>query len=417
MEGPPADDRTIRNQNPPQGKPSSRVRPRSTVVNASWYASAVAREALFSPEEERAAALEIRSREIAFWSAFLSHGRAFQHLATLELSPSGDSEPEQQVSRADIAGLSRSARAALASGDRAASSAAAGALAAAIRERDRGRGCMKGALQWAARLCDEPGDSAPFSGGPIGPWRLRVQRAYEAQSRAKQRFARANLRLVIIIARRHDHGQMPLLDLIQEGNLGLMIAIERFDASRGFCFSTYASWWIRHAIRRGIAGIASTVRIPVHRRALAQQINGVTRRALACTGSEPTAREIAAQLGVSERTVQNLQERPNAANLSLDRSVGAPEGATFLDLLVDETSPADEALDEKEWRRTLGALLASLKPIEARVLRRRFGLDGDDSVTLDSVGGELSLTRERVRQIQVSALARLRRSLGPVHGA
>jgi RNA polymerase primary sigma factor len=238
-----------------------------------------------------------------------------------------------------------------------------------------------------------------------------VQQAHEAQKLAKQRFARANLRLVVTIARRHDRGRVPLGDLIQEGNLGLMIAVERFDPSRGFRFSTYGTWWIRHTMRRGIAGSASTVQVPLHRQARAQQINRVISRALACTGAEPTAREIAEELGVSERSVQNLRDLPNAVNLPLDRPVGAGDGTTFLDLLVDETSLADEALGDHEWRCTLTALLASLKPIEATILRRRFGLDGYESATHGSVGAEFSLSRERIRQLQESALARLRRSL------
>jgi RNA polymerase primary sigma factor len=227
---------------------------------------------------------------------------------------------------------------------------------------------------------------------------------------AKHHFARANLRLVVMLAREHDQGALPLADLIQEGNVGLMIAIERFDPDRGFRFSTYAGWWIRHAIRRAIADKASTVRVPVHHQDLTRQLAHASRRALARSGSPPSTSELARELGISERKVRDLEARPGTFSWSLDHPIGGgPNGTSFIDLLEDPATPADEVVAARATRADLEAFIAELQPLEARILERRFGLDGADPETLGSLGDELNLSRERVRQLQERAIARLRR--------
>jgi RNA polymerase primary sigma factor len=368
------------------------------------------------PEQEFTAARELEALEIAIWQALFSHPPAVEPVLDLV-------EALMDNSMSEFRGVRRLAAAAR----RSPSKQNAGKLergvarmAPKLRAVDTDRNVLDAVLAEVDRVrrgaSDRIGGGAPVNGksAPVRAWLERVARADRAAARARNAFVLANLRLVVSIARRFNHGRMALADLIQEGNIGLMKAVERYDYKRGFRFSTYASWWIRHAISRALADKGREVRLPVHMIDAYHRIARARRELQSKLGRPATVEELSQATQIAAGKIEKMRTYLVDQSLSLDRPVSEEDGRHFIEFLQDpsweEGAPADRMTTQAQTEE-LRELLRDLKPIEADILRQRFGLDDDRELTLKEIGEKYNLSRERIRQLQEQALLKMRRAL------
>jgi RNA polymerase primary sigma factor len=271
-----------------------------------------------------------------------------------------------------------------------------------LLDRD-GEARLASAVQLGIRARDEL--SQP--GKPSAESRRRLEQTARAGHQAAAEFAASNLRLVVAVARRYQHRGLELADLIQEGNLGLMRAVERFDPSLGFKFSTYAIWWIRQAITKAIADSASTIRLPAHVRDKTVALRAAEDGLQQTLGRSPSIEEIAAESRITLGEARLLQ-RASQPTVSLSAPVGENDDTELEDLLSGTEPDPEQVVTDAARSQELAQVLSHLTPSQAKVISLRYGLDGTEPATLAGTAGALGISRERARQLEARALARLR---------
>jgi RNA polymerase primary sigma factor len=382
----------------------------------SMYFRDMAELEVLRPEQEFETARRIEELELGLWRAILSFAPWGNHAADTIEASMGNPLPEFKAYRALVEKMATRAMTAQTKKlDKMVED-----ISAKLKELDIDRVFVDAAMAEIHRLHGAAKMGRPVEGVGFPTNNKAFRQFVEGVSskafvvkRAKNEFVKANLRLVVSIARRFNHGRLPLPDLIQEGNIGLMKAVERYDYRRGFRFSTYASWWIRHAISRALADKGRAVRLPVHMIDAYHRIAKSERELQSKLERPATTEEIASVTGIEAEKLEKMRTFLADNPVSLDRSLSDDDGRRLIDVLVDPNeapSPPDQMMSSETQREML-KLLSVLKPIEADILRKRFGLVNDRERTLKEIGDEYRLSRERVRQLQEQALGKMRKAM------
>ena len=368
---------------------------------------------LLTADEELLYAKELQQQEVLTWRLVLEAPRAVAHLHDLaQKNPELPQDIRGQLEALDVSYRRASARSRVKDLAHApARLKTIAELSVALRAYDFDKVLLESLMAllrpevWTRRVL---GDSPAYrlTHGDL----TEIERARGAALRTRNHFVRANLRLVVSVARNFHHFRIPFIDLIQEGNVGLMKAVHRFDHARGFRFSTYAHWWIRQAIERAIMNKGSQVRLPVHVLDARRQVQRAKAKLTHALGRAPSLDELAQELDLPAAKVESILAGVQQDPVSLDESISGEDPRRFLDLMRDPDRPdIDEALIRENTHARVRELLHLLNPIEKDIIRRRFGLGTDSDQTLDDIGKLYNLSRERVRQIQAQGLMKMRR--------
>jgi RNA polymerase primary sigma factor len=380
------------------------------------YFRDMAELSVLKPEQEFETARHIEELELGLWEALLGYAPWAAHLVLTVEAAMGSTLPDFKSYRSLA---ERTTRRCTGTDKRKLTKLIVG-LASQIKELDIDRVFVDAALTELQRLSAAVRMKRPIDGLRFGTttksfheFAVAITKKSSIVKHAKNEFVKANLRLVVSIARRFNHGRLPLPDLIQEGNIGLMKAVERYDYRRGFRFSTYASWWIRHAISRALADKGRAVRLPVHMIDAYHRIAKSERELQSKLERPATTEEIASVTGIEAEKLEKMRTFLADNPVSLDRSISEDDGRRLIDVLVDpnEAPSPPEQMMSTETQQEMLKLLSVLKPIEADILRKRFGLLNDHERTLKEIGDEYRLSRERVRQLQEQALGKMRKAM------
>ncbi len=395
----------VRNSN------STKTGKEDSASNLSLYFKEMSHLDILKPEEELRSAQDIEALEVNIWVRVLSLAHATDYLLARIEAKLVDPPSFRGVRRA--AGIVRkdSSKA-----NQLKLSSAVLKIGIQLRDSDKDREALEDTLQHLRDLRDITLRREHFActNRAYDAYMRQVLNADRAAQMARNDFVKANLRLVVSIARRFNHGRMALADLIQEGNLGLIKAVERFDYRRGFRFSTYASWWIRHAISRALADKGREVRLPVHMIDAHHRITKAKRELTAKLSRPPTSEEIAEATDLAVNKIEKMRSYLLDGSLSLDKPMNDEDGRTLSDVLEDPNLMGDEIIERLSYATEssmLRDLLNDLRPIEADILRHRFGFEDDQECTLKEIGVRYNLSRERIRQLQEQALDKMRRAM------
>jgi RNA polymerase primary sigma factor len=358
---------------------------------------------LFGPEEEQQHAALLLEAEVNTWTQLLGERVVVELLATHDKLVDNNKFTATEALHELQRVLQRSSSAHTLRGQRKVEAAALiEHLAHAMRVFDDDRVLIDEALE---ALAETGANDCSRQSLVYAEARRYRQRAL----RIRNKFVRANLRLVVSVARRFHHYRMPLIDLIQEGNLGLIKSVHRFDHTKGFRFSTYAHWWIRQAIERAIMNKGAQVRLPVHifdaRREVAKASHEISQK----TGRTPTHEELAEALCLPLEKLLDIIKAVPREPMSLDETMGDDEDRTVAEVISDNACPPDERVIAQDDQRRARRLLRKLTPMEIDIIERRYGLRADLDETLEEIGKSYSLSRERVRQIQVQGIKKMQR--------
>ncbi len=380
------------------------------------YFRDMAELSVLKPEQEFETARHIEELELDLWQALFGYAPWAGHLVATVETAMGSTLPDLKTFKMLSERVARKSS----STEKKKLSKLFVSLSSQIKELDIDRVFVDAALTELQRLSGAARMRRPIEGlgfntetKSFQEFAATITKKSGVVKRAKNEFVKANLRLVVSIARRFNHGRLPLPDLIQEGNIGLMKAVERYDYRRGFRFSTYASWWIRHAISRALADKGRAVRLPVHMIDAYHRIAKSERELQSKLERPATTEEIASVTGIEAEKLEKMRTFLADNPVSLDRSLSEDDGRRLIDVLVDpnEAPSPPEQMMSSETQQEMLKLLSVLKPIEADILRKRFGLINDHERTLKEIGDEYRLSRERVRQLQEQALGKMRKAM------
>jgi RNA polymerase primary sigma factor len=380
---------------------------------AAYFHDMAAHEVLGADDEIRLAR-EIEELDVEVWAALLSYAPTTDYVVRLVEKCLDNSLADFKALRAAAA----SARKSRSKSAQRTLEGAAFAVAPQVRALDQDHRFCDIVMAELHRVAEsaKPG-KLPFSAKAPAYRRYLgdVERLTRKAQRSRQAFITANLRLVVSVARRFYQGGMGLADLIQEGNLGLMKAVNRFDYRRGFRFSTYATWWIRHTVGRAVANKGSAVRVPVHLSDMVSRVQRIRRELATQLQRDPTLNEVAEAANIKPSRIEEMERQIPKHPVYLDQELGDDSSKSRLDVFRDPQTEERTALDtlcEQSRAELVVDLIASLRPVEADIIRQRFGLgDEERELTLQEIADQYGLSRERIRQIQQEALAKLRKAM------